>query len=64
MRGNAAELAGLLELGELDYIFEYESLARSHEFRYLLLPPAVMGVGLCRTVRSQPLMSHPGAAAT
>jgi molybdate/tungstate transport system substrate-binding protein len=38
MRGNAAELAGLLELGELDYIFEYESLARSHGFRYVTLP--------------------------
>ena len=38
MRGNAAELAGLLELRELDYIFEYESLARSHGFRYVTLP--------------------------
>lgn len=38
MRGNAAELAGLLELGELDYIFEYESLARSHGFGYVTLP--------------------------
>jgi molybdate/tungstate transport system substrate-binding protein len=38
MRGNAAELAGLLQLGELDYIFEYESLARSHGFRYVTLP--------------------------
>ncbi len=38
MRGNAAELAGLLELGELDYIFEYESLARSHGFRFVTLP--------------------------
>ena len=38
MRGNAAELAGLLQLGELDYIFEYESLARSHRFRFVTLP--------------------------
>jgi len=38
MRGNAAELAGLLRLGELDYIFEYESLARSHKFRFVTLP--------------------------
>jgi molybdate/tungstate transport system substrate-binding protein len=38
MRGNAAELAGLLDLGEFDYIFEYESLARSHGFRYVTLP--------------------------
>ena len=41
MRGNAAELAGLLQLGELDYIFEYESLARSHDFRYVTLPRAI-----------------------
>jgi molybdate/tungstate transport system substrate-binding protein len=41
MRGNAAELAGLLELRELDYIFEYESLARSHGFRFVSLPPGV-----------------------
>ena len=38
MRGNAAELAALLQLGELDYIFEYESLARSHGFRFVTLP--------------------------
>lgn len=41
MRGNAAELAGLLQLGELDYIFEYESLARSHTFLYVRLPPEI-----------------------
>ena len=41
MRGNAAELAGLLQLGELDYIFEYESLARSHGFRFVTLPREV-----------------------
>jgi molybdate/tungstate transport system substrate-binding protein len=38
MRGDAAQLAGLLALGELDYIFEYESLARSYDFRYVTLP--------------------------
>ena len=38
VRANAAELAALLEAGELDYIFEYESLARSHGFRYVTLP--------------------------
>jgi molybdate/tungstate transport system substrate-binding protein len=38
MRGDAAELTGLLELGELDYIFEYESLARAHGLRDVSLP--------------------------
>jgi molybdate/tungstate transport system substrate-binding protein len=40
-RGNAAELAALLEAGELDYIVEYESLARSHGFRWVTLPPEI-----------------------
>ena len=41
MRGNAAELAALLRSGELDYIYEYESLALSNGFRYLPLPPEI-----------------------
>lgn len=41
VRGTAAELAVLLETGELDYIIEYESLARTHRFRYVSLPPEI-----------------------
>lgn len=41
MRGNAAELAALLEAGELDYIVEYESLARAHHFHWVPLPPEI-----------------------
>jgi molybdate/tungstate transport system substrate-binding protein len=41
MRGNASELAALLSAGELDYIVEYESLARSVGLRYLALPPEI-----------------------
>jgi molybdate/tungstate transport system substrate-binding protein len=41
LRGNAAELAALLEAGELDYIIEYESLARAHHFRTVPLPPEI-----------------------
>jgi molybdate/tungstate transport system substrate-binding protein len=40
-RGNAAELAALLEAGELDYIIEYESLARAHGFRMVRLPAEI-----------------------
>lgn len=40
-RGNAAELAALLSAGELDYIIEYESLARAHGFRMIPLPPEI-----------------------
>ena len=46
LRPNAAELAALLETGEVDYIIDYESLARQYGFRFLALPddlaPAVL----------------------
>ena len=38
-RAIAAELAALLEAGELDYIVDYESLARTHHLEWLPLPP-------------------------
>jgi molybdate/tungstate transport system substrate-binding protein len=41
MRPNAAELAALLRLGELDYIYDYESVAIANGFRYVRLPPAM-----------------------
>jgi molybdate/tungstate transport system substrate-binding protein len=40
-RGNAAELAALLSAGELDYIIDYESLARTQKFRFVQLPPEI-----------------------
>jgi molybdate/tungstate transport system substrate-binding protein len=41
IRANAADLAALLSAGELDYIIEYESLARAQHFRIVQLPPEV-----------------------
>lgn len=41
IRANAADLAALLSAGELDYIIEYESLARAQRFRIVHLPPAI-----------------------
>jgi molybdate/tungstate transport system substrate-binding protein len=41
LRGNAAELAALLSAGELDYIIDYESLARAQKFRFAPLPPEI-----------------------
>jgi len=41
VRGNAAELAALLATGELDYIYDYESVAQANGFRYVPLPPDV-----------------------
>jgi molybdate/tungstate transport system substrate-binding protein len=43
VRANAAELAALLAAGELDYIYEYESVARAQNFRYVVMPPDVTG---------------------
>jgi molybdate/tungstate transport system substrate-binding protein len=38
MRANAAELAALLAAGELDYIYDYQSVAESNGFRFIQLP--------------------------
>ncbi|HEV8218621.1 MAG TPA: extracellular solute-binding protein [Gemmatimonadaceae bacterium] len=38
MRANAAELAALLAAGELDYIYDYQSVAESNGFRFIHLP--------------------------
>jgi molybdate/tungstate transport system substrate-binding protein len=43
VRSNAAELAALLAAGELDYIYDYESVARAQNFKYLVLPPGITG---------------------
>lgn len=53
VRPNAAELAVLLERGEVDYILEYESVARQYGFRFLALPtelslPILYGVSVPR----------------
>lgn len=41
VRPNEASLVALLEAGEMDYIWSYESLARSSGFRYVQLPAAI-----------------------
>lgn len=41
MRPKEAELVALLEAGEIDYAWQYESLARSVGHRYLRLPAAI-----------------------
>ena len=38
VRPNASELAALLEAGEVDYILDYESVARQYGFSYVPLP--------------------------
>ena len=41
LRANASELVALLQAGELDYILDYESLARANRLRYVRLPPEI-----------------------
>jgi len=41
MRANAAELAALLAAGELDYIYDYQSVAESNGFRFIPLPAEI-----------------------
>jgi len=41
MRPKEADLTALLQLGELDYIWTYASIARTNGFRWLDLPPAI-----------------------
>jgi molybdate/tungstate transport system substrate-binding protein len=41
MRPNAAELAALLATGELDYIYDYQSVAEANGFRFVQLPPEI-----------------------
>lgn len=41
MRPKEADLTSLLQLGELDYIWTYVSLARANGFRWLDLPPQI-----------------------
>jgi molybdate/tungstate transport system substrate-binding protein len=41
IRGNATELAALLKAGEIDYIVDYESLAKAQGFKYVTLPVAI-----------------------
>jgi molybdate/tungstate transport system substrate-binding protein len=53
LRPNASELAALLEAGEVDYILEYESVARQYGFRFVDLPtelsqPILYGVSVPR----------------
>ncbi|MCX5998638.1 MAG: tungstate ABC transporter substrate-binding protein WtpA [Chloroflexi bacterium] len=41
VRGSSVVLLGLLESGDLDYAFEYESVARQHGLGFVELPPEI-----------------------
>jgi len=61
VRPNATELAALLETGEVDYVIDYESVARQYGFRFVslpddLAPPVLYGVSVPRQA------AHPASA--
>jgi molybdate/tungstate transport system substrate-binding protein len=41
VRGSSVVLLGLLDSGDLDYAFEYESVAKQHGLRFVELPPEI-----------------------
>ena len=41
MRPKSVELIALLESGDLDYAFEYSSVAAQHDLNYVVLPPEI-----------------------
>jgi molybdate/tungstate transport system substrate-binding protein len=41
IRPKSADLIALVQVGELDYAWEYEAIAKMHQLRYLELPPEV-----------------------
>jgi molybdate/tungstate transport system substrate-binding protein len=63
VRSNAADLAALLAAGELDYIYDYESVARANGFRFIELPPDVTGLPVTYALSIPVRAPHPAAAA-
>lgn len=41
MRGSSVVLLGILESGDIDYAFEYKSVARQHNLEFLEFPPEI-----------------------
>jgi molybdate/tungstate transport system substrate-binding protein len=62
VRGNAADLAALLAAGEIDYIYDYESVARANGFHFVQLPDEVTGKPVTYALSIPTAAPHPHAA--
>jgi ABC-type molybdate transport system substrate-binding protein len=61
VRPNATELAALLETGEVDYILDYESVARQYGFQFVTLPED-LAVAVLYGIAVPRLAAHPAEA--
>jgi molybdate/tungstate transport system substrate-binding protein len=62
VRPDAAQLAALLESGEVDYILDYESVAQQYGFRYVTVPND-LAVAVVYAVSVPTRAPHPSSAA-
>jgi molybdate/tungstate transport system substrate-binding protein len=63
VRGNASALAALLGTGELDYMYDYRSVAQAKGFLYVTLPPAVdLSDSILSALTIPDSAPHPAAA--
>jgi molybdate/tungstate transport system substrate-binding protein len=61
VRPKSADLVALLQVGELDYAWEYEAVAKMQKLRYLELPPQVnLGDTLLAVTYAQARVRVPG----
>jgi molybdate/tungstate transport system permease protein len=61
VRPDAAQLAALLEAGEVDYILDYESVAQQYGFRYVTVPND-LAVAVVYAVSVPTRAPHPSSA--
>jgi molybdate/tungstate transport system substrate-binding protein len=62
VRPDAAQLAALLAAGELDYIYDYESVARANGFQYIVMPSQITGAPITYALSIPSRAPHPAAA--
>ncbi len=63
IRPKSADLIALLQVGELDYAWEYEAIAKRHGLRYVALPPEInLGDSRLAGTYAQASVRLPGAS--